>query len=61
MALEPDLVDLSRLGEPGPDGYLGVMGEDPTTASAAYGEQGIAAMTSALKQKIEEALGQAPL
>jgi len=59
MALEPDLVDRSRLGQPGPDGYLGVMGDDPTTASAEYGEQGIAAMTSAAKEKIEEALRRA--
>jgi len=60
MALEPDLVDLSRLGTAGPDGYLGVMGEDPATASAEYGEQGIAAMTAALKQKIQDALAQKP-
>ena len=56
MALEPELVDLRRLGEPGVDGYLGVMGEDPRTASAEYGERGITAITEALRAKVEEAL-----
>ena len=60
MALETDLVDLSRLGSPGPDGYLGVLGEDPTTASAQYGERGIAAMTEALRRLIQEALRERP-
>jgi len=56
MALEPDLVNISALGAPAADGFLGVLGPDPRQASAEYAEEAIAAMTERLRTHVDEAL-----
>jgi len=55
MALRPDLVDLRRL-DGAEEPPLGVMGEDPRQASAAYFEEGMRHIVERVRVQVEEAL-----
>lgn len=52
MALHPDLVDLARID--GPDGLVGVRGEDPRLSTAAWGDYLIEATVDAIGRKLVE-------
>lgn len=51
MALEPDLVDLSRLGEDRSVRPVGVFGDDPRDASAEFGREAVDAIVGRLVER----------
>jgi creatinine amidohydrolase len=55
LALRPELVDLEGLKKA--TELIGIMGEDPRTASAGYGEEAISAMVRRARIRIDDLLG----
>ena len=51
LALAPECVDLAELADE-PDEVLGVLGEDPRTATAEYGEAGLTALIDVLRARL---------
>ncbi|MCX6095025.1 MAG: creatininase family protein [Candidatus Bipolaricaulota bacterium] len=54
MAVDPDLVDLSRLPKSRKEKPLGVFGEDPRDSTAAYGEELIEKTLALIGSKLDE-------
>ena len=59
MALEPDLVDLSPLGEDRSEAPIGVFGDDPRDASAEFGREAVEAVVQRMVEKANSLLKEA--
>jgi len=59
MALEPELVDLSRLSDDRADKPIGVFGDDPRDASADFGREAVGVLAERIAAKADELLAEA--